>query len=327
MPIRLIRWCRTRWKRVVVLGFVSGILSINLVAFLHARAFTHYAATGSALAKPENLSLAQKLGVLLTSASHPRPVNDRPPADVELEFSTHVLPSHDESLEVWHVPCADVRMTVVLFHGHGACKSGLLSEAKIFHELGCECLLVDFRGGGGSTGDRCTFGVAEARDVAAAVTWLRQRNSRLPIVLYGQSMGSAAILRAVGIDEVKADALILECPFDRLLTTVQHRFEAMGVPDFPMARLLLFWGGAQNGFDAFAHNPVDYAQRVQIPTLIMHGATDPRVSTAEAKAVASSLSGPKAFHVFPDAGHESYCRHCSVEWREVGNDFLKEQIK
>ena len=42
---------------------------------------------------------------------------------------------------------------------------------------------------------------------------------------------------------VRADAVVLECPFDRLLTTVEHRFELMGVPAFPLARLLTFWGG------------------------------------------------------------------------------------
>jgi alpha-beta hydrolase superfamily lysophospholipase len=309
------------------LGFLFGILAINLVAYLHARAFTHYARSGTTLAKPETLSVAQKLGVLLTGASHPRPINDRSPADVELEFATHFLTSDHLKLETWHLPCVNARMIVLLFHGHAASKSGLLNEAKIFHELGCECLLVDFRGGGGSTGETCTLGFAEAQDIAAAVSWVRERDPTIPIVLYGQSMGSAAILRATGVDRIQADALILECPFDRLLTTVQHRFEAMGFPDFPMARLLVFWGGVQHGFDAFEHNPVNYAQHVEIPTLIMHGGCDQRVRTSEAEAVASALTGPKSVHVFPDAGHEAYCSRCSEEWRELVRVFLKNQIK
>jgi hypothetical protein len=41
---------------------------------------------------------------------------------------------------------------------------------------------------------------------------------------------AAAILRAVSAHELSPDALILECPFDRLLTTVQNRFAAMRLP-------------------------------------------------------------------------------------------------
>ena len=75
------------------------------------------------------------------------------------------------------------------------------------------------------------------------------------LVLFGKSMGAAAILRAVGVPRVKADRLVLENPFDRLVTTAGHRFGAMGLPAFPAANLLVFWGGVQLGLDGLAHAP------------------------------------------------------------------------
>ena len=42
------------------------------------------------------------------------------------------------------------------------------------------------------------------------------------------------------MDGVKADATVLECPFDTLLHTVEARFNAMGLPGLPGAELLVF---------------------------------------------------------------------------------------
>jgi hypothetical protein len=70
--------------------------------------------------------------------------------------------------------------------------------------------------------------------------------------------------------------VILEAVFDTMLNTVRHRFHAMGIPAFPSAQLLVFWGGRQWGFDGFAHNPVQYAASLNCPSLFMHGANDPK---------------------------------------------------
>ena len=192
--------------------------------------------------------------------------------------------------------------------------------------MGYSSLLVDFRGSGGSSEAIATIGVLEADDVAAAVAFAREHWPNERLALFGQSMGAVAVLRAVALG-VSADAILVECPFDRMLTTVEHRFEMMGVPAFPMARLLVFWGGVQNGFDAFAHNPVEYAAAVRCPALVMHGASDRHVRTAEAEAVYAALAGPKQWELFAEAGHQAYCFKCPERWAEVVGEFLDEHLR
>jgi pimeloyl-ACP methyl ester carboxylesterase len=121
---------------------------------------------------------------------------------------------------------------------------------------------------------------------------------------------------------VRPDALVLECPFDRLLHTVEARFEAMGVPAFPAARLLVFWGGAQHGFDGFAHNPADYARAVRCPALFLHGGADPRVRVDQVEAVAAAVPARCRTVVFPGLGHESYAAARPREWKEAVAGFL-----
>jgi pimeloyl-ACP methyl ester carboxylesterase len=209
-----------------------------------------------------------------------------------------------------------------MFHGYAASRASLLPEALTLHELGCETMLINFRGSGGSSGSETTLGVYEADDVRKALTFARPLTRASPLILYGKSMGSAAILRAIAVWGVDAEGIIVECPFNRLLTTVENRFAAMGLPAFPFAHLLVFWGGVQKGMNGFAHNPVDYAASVRSPTLLMHGSRDPRVSVAEVESIFANLAGDKRLVLFPQAGHESYVAVDRACWNEAVDEFL-----
>jgi alpha-beta hydrolase superfamily lysophospholipase len=214
---------------------------------------------------------------------------------------------------------------VLAFGGYGGSKEGLLPVAREFHGWGAEVWLVDFRGCGGSEGDVTSIGFHEADDVAAAVREAVGQGSR-PVVIYGTSMGAAAILHAVHRRQVQPAALVLECPFDRLLSTVENRFRLMGLPPFPLAHLLVFWGGAQQGFNGFAHNPVAYAASVSCPTLLLQGDRDTRVRLAEANAIAANLGSSGQQVVFAGLSHESYLAAQPDRWRTEVGGFLSRVV-
>ena len=188
--------------------------------------------------------------------------------------------------------------------------------------LGFAVVLVDFRGSGGSSGNETTVGVREADDVFAAVQHARWFAPDMPCILYGQSMGSAAILRAIAGGGLKPDAIIIECPFDRLVATVGNRFTAMGLPAWPGAPLLVFWGGVQCGFNGFDHNPADYARAVHCPVLLLHGSADPRVTPEQVQAVFDNLAGEKRFELLDGAGHQPYLDTHPEQWKVAVQSFL-----
>ena len=66
---------------------------------------------------------------------------------------------------------------------------------------------------------------------------------------------------------------------------MDHRFRLMGVPAFPLSRLLVFWGGVQHGYWAFGHNPAEYAKGVSCPTLMIRAGRDPFIRQNEAESV------------------------------------------
>lgn len=198
-----------------------------------------------------------------------------------------------------HIVAGSEPGTVFCFAGYGGDAAHLTAQAAWFHARGWSVVAVDFRGTGASEGDAVTIGWDEAAQVREAVA-----DATGPVVLYGLSMGAAAILRAVGDLGVRADALVLENPYDRLRTTVGHRIEARGLPVEPITTLLLGWGSLELGYDAFAMNPVESAAQVTVPTLLLDGADDAYVRGDEIRAIDAALQGPHSLVFVPGAKHQ-----------------------
>jgi alpha-beta hydrolase superfamily lysophospholipase len=327
-PRRLARWIRTHRRLSVCLAVLLALVAVNVVAFNQAWSMTHFAAAGSRTAPPESLSLLGKARVALLGVRLPRPVNSVDPTHFGLDFETVRFggPTGSE-LEGWFIPCDHPKGAVLFAHGYGASKSSLLAAARAVHCLGYAVLLLDFHGSGGSQGATTTIGFREADDVADAVAWLTTRCLKCPLVLYGQSMGSAAVLRAIAFRGVEPDGLILESPFDRLLSTAANRFRTMGLPPFPLAHLLIFWGGVQSGFNGFGHNPADYARHVRCPTLLLHGEDDVRATLEQARSVLNNVRSEMKSETLFAAGHESLHAADPERWTAAVSHFLAQLDK
>lgn len=302
---------------------LAGFAGLNVLAFRHARAMLHYAAGGIRTVSPEELSPLAKLRVLLSGVSLPRPATERPPSALAPDARAVEIPVPGGiTLSAWYAGRDPDAPLVIFFHGYSTDKTRLLLEARHLHDMGSSVLLVDFRGSGGSSEDYTTLGVREAEDVVAAVRYARENLPHSVLILYGQSMGSAAILRAVHSHGIRPDAVILESVFDSMLGTIRNRFGSMGVPAFPNAELLVFWGGRQFGFNGFTHNPVDYARSLTCPALFLHGTDDPRATLAEGRRVYEAATGPKQFVTFDGVGHDSYAASQPDAWQAAVRTFL-----
>jgi alpha-beta hydrolase superfamily lysophospholipase len=314
---------RRRLYALLAAGLVTAIL-LNAVAYFHARSMLHFAGAGERTRPPEQLPWYAKAKVLLVGIDLPRPQNRELPPDLASSVTTHRFSTADQvELEAWWAPVETERGVVILFHGYASTRSALLDEARAFGRLGFSTLLVDLRGHGGSSGGWTSIGYYEAADVGAAVAHVRRDLGRAsPPILYGQSMGAVSIVRAVSTDSAVASAVIVEGLYDEMFNAIRNRFRAMGLPPFPLAELLGFWGGVQMGFPAHRHNPADYARSIAVPVLMLHGGDDPRATRAQAGRVFERLGGPKRFVEFPGARHGSLYRVAPERWIEAVEPFL-----
>jgi alpha-beta hydrolase superfamily lysophospholipase len=322
-----IRWIRCHRLLSLLGAVVVASGAANYLAYRHAYAFTHFGPGGQPPPRPETLSYADMARMAWKGIHLPRSVNRYTPADIRLPYATCTIPIDDgQYLEAWRIEHPKTRGLVIMFHGYSASKSSLLTEARLFYDDGYSLLMVDFRGSGGSTGNDTTVGVREAEDVSAAVDYARAQFPEERMVLFGHSMGSVAVMRALARLHVAADVAILECPFDRLLTTVRNRFEIVRVPAFPMAYLMVFWGGWQLGFNGFEHNPVDYARACRCPVLLLNGENDDKVTPAQIDEIYGNFPGPHEHHTISGAGHDSFARTQPGEWTDVVYGFLDREL-
>ena len=293
-------------KKLIFETTITATLLINVLGYAGAYLLTHHRT-------PDEFGLGL-----------PRSQIYSVPTELGLEYTDQRISINNNGwLSTWFIEATNSQGTVILFHGKESSKSSLLNSAKVFNNLGYDSLLVDFRGSGNSSGHTNTVGFNEGEDVSVAVDYIQKLKGNQPIILYGISMGSAAILKAIADNQVKPDGIILELPFPRLLDAVKKRLELYNVPSFVMGELIVFWGGMQHGFNGFSHNPIDYTKAVNCPTLILLGDRDPLVTVDEVKQMYNSLNVPKNLVIFPDAGHQLLVKADFQLWQDNVKKLLK----
>src|SRR6185436_10280618 len=107
-----------RLVKLFVAALTSALVSVNILAFVQARAMTRFVEDGERTARPEQLSLVERVSVILSGVNIPRPRNLSTPAKYKLDFQVQRFASRDGSnLEAWYVPGREDRPVVLLFHG------------------------------------------------------------------------------------------------------------------------------------------------------------------------------------------------------------------
>lgn len=306
-------------KRFVISVFLLFVL-LNFVAAFQSWNFTHFSKPDDNFeVLTENSSFWRKSKAILLGIKVPKPKN----RNVDLDFVEVDTIQGETNLEIWRFDMEPSKGVVALFHGYKATKSSLWNEAQAFYRMGYTVILVDFRASGNSDGNQCTIGYFEAQDVSNTVDWCKENYPDQNVFLYGVSMGAAAILRSVGELNSQPDAILIQSSFATMLGTAKNRFNLMGLPEFPLAHLLTFWGGFLNDFDAYNYQPIRYAKNVHCPTLVIHGMLDNRVSYLDSKGIYTNISGPKEFATFSKSGHESILNKEEANWLYLVTNFME----
>ena len=311
-------------KKLLKYGLrIFGVLFVllNMITAFHAYKFTHFYDAGEEQVNKKvektNWDVASELFFGINA------VKGRNKTVADSSFQIVNLYTKDSiKIEGWYFKTdSAAKGTVVLFHGHGGTKSGILNEAAAFRKMGFHALLVDFRAHGSSGGNTCTIGYEESEDVKLAYEYVKGKGEK-NVLLWGISMGAAAICKAMNDYPLQPVKIILEMPFASILDAAGGRIKMMGLPPQPLATLITFWGGAENGFWAFNMKPAEFAKKINVPTLLQWGKNDPRVAESETDLIYKNLPSSKKLVVYATAGHESLCKKENSKWLLEVNNFL-----
>lgn len=185
-----------------------------------------------------------------------------------------------EDLIVWRYKAVPGKPTIIYFSGNAG---GLKDRTERFGKLidaGFGVIAPAYRGSSGSTG-----APNEAALLADAMTLVAAEQSR-PLVLYGESLGTAVAIRlaATGL----GDAVVLEAPFTSFIDLVGLQFPAEDLTNLITQK----WDSAR------------HAPNLNQPLLVIHGSDDHRVPITMGREIFDAAGSiEKQFFEVMDAGH------------------------
>lgn len=307
-----------KWIKRTGYTFLVLFVLLNVMAIFHAWQFTHFYADAERI-ELKSLGIVGKARILFFGYKFPKSViRDKPTKP----FEDVSLTTTDElSISGWLVRNDSTDNAIILLHGHGGTKGSVISQAEYFNKLGFTTLSIDFRAHGNSEGNTCTVGFRESEEVKLAYDYLKEAGYQ-KIILYGTSMGAAAIIKAIHDYGLPADRLILEMPFGSLPEAVKGRMRIIGLPPTPFSQLLTFWGGVEQGYWAFDFSPCDYSTSIKCPVLLQWGDQDVRVEQEETECIYENLRVKKKLVVYQGAGHQTLYRYAPGKWEREISSFL-----
>ncbi len=211
-------------------------------------------------------------------------------------------------LHAYYLPAENPKRFVLLSHGYkGSGFGDFAYTARFLHENNCNLLFIDQRCCGASQGEYITFGAWEQYDVQGWAYYISKRNKkRLPIYLYGESMGAAAVLMASGHKlPAEVRGLVADCGFRSMKGQVKDmaadwfHLHWIGLMLF---RLDLFCR-ALAGFRMKDADTTKALEKNKRPVLFFHGEEDTYVNYKNSIYNYSVCQAPKDLLIISEARH------------------------
>ncbi|MEM6723736.1 MAG: alpha/beta fold hydrolase [Bacteroidota bacterium] len=231
-----------------------------------------------------------------------------------------MITSFDEVELVGHLertPVDSAKGCILLIHGIGGYKEHFKALTAQLNSWGYHTLAIDQRAHGASGGKHCTFGAKEKKDIYSWVRYLQQQEKmEVPIGVWGQSLGGAVALQSLGTyPDIQFG--IIESTFSNYQEVVHDYFKYhAGFNWRPFSNYLSDRAGRIAGFEARSNNPIDYAQKIHQPILVVHGTVDQRISIDY---------GRENFEAMPSLNKQfleiKNAHHLNV-WSVGGTDYL-----
>ncbi len=223
------------------------------------------------------------------------------------KLEDHRLKTSDgEELGAWFAEGKADGPSVLILHGHKAKRWNSLRRGKLLALRGCSVLMITHRAHGDSTGEFDDVGYSARRDVLEAVEFLERRRPGRPVIIDGNSMGSAAAVFAAGELGHRVAAYILESPYQDLKIAVWNRIELR----LPPGLSHMAYGGLRLVAPVFLPymDEICPAKAIaaipgDVPVLILAGAADRLARPEEARALHDQVKAHGRLVFVPGAGH------------------------
>ena len=201
------------------------------------------------------------------------------PGSWGMEYENVTIESLDKTAKLhgWYIPAKGATKTLLFFHGNAGNISHRGESIQIFHNLGLNVFIIDYRGYGSSTGEPSEKGIYD--DARSAWQYLTQTRAvpASDIIIFGRSLGG--VVAAQLASQVNAAGLILESIFSSAKEVANHLMPVM-------SRLVYL---------RFSFDAVNTVKKVNFPLLVLHSPADDIIPYKFGKKVFAAGNEPKTF--------------------------------
>ncbi len=287
------------------------VLSAVLFLFLlSGAALCRYALHGRRKSVPESVAWAKEHVPFLPDIGALEPV-DLPKAG-------------SGTLRGYFLRCGgDAKGCVVITHGYTDTHIGALKYAKVYLDLGYDCLVYDLRGHGDNPREACTYSVRESADLDAIIRFVRERT---PVVgLHGESLGAAATAAAMKYRPDVAFA-VCDCGFCDIMPIFKAGLKTMHIPAFFVhAASLIAW--LFHGVSFEDMRPLDaLGPDVRVPMLFIHGEKDIFIFPEHSRRMHQAVPGSR-MALIPGAAHAASVLTDPEAYTRVVREFVADVEK
>lgn len=242
-----------------------------------------------------------------------RPVPDpasaqRLSADTHSDWSDVQIAAADGTvLRAWiFTPRSANGSAIVLLHGVGDTRAGMLGHAAYLLAAGYTVLTPDSRGHGVSGGSLVTYGVLEAGDVHAWSDWLFANRPVKRLYGMGESMGAAILLQSLAT-ESRWRAVVAECPFATFEEIAYERLSsdsgAIRRVFWPVIQIAYCYARVRYHVDLHRAAPVEAVRVSRVPILLIHGTADGNIPYRNSEVLHAANPAATTLWLVPGAAH------------------------
>lgn len=228
---------------------------------------------------------------------------------------------------------ARAKRWAVHVHGRGALPEETLRGVAPLARAGITSLVISYRNDPGAPrgeNGRYGIGIAESRDVDAAIAWVRRQGAER-VTLFGWSMGGTACLvsAAVGAHTAVVDGLILDSPAIDWAALLSYHAKILNAPRFVAEigiRLLdtgIIRGGESSGIDFGILTPGSFAKLLTVPTLIHASTADTFVPCEAAAQLAAAAPDRVQLRLQTEGEHVKLWNVDPEPWERVTEAFAR----
>lgn len=192
----------------------------------------------------------------------------------------------------------------IIAHGHTVNRITSIKYAGLFYKAGFNLIIYDERHFGDSTGDYCTLGEREAKDLALIIRHAREVfGSDCKIVLHGESMGAATSLLVLQYE--KPGLVVADCPFSDTRTLFKEWIRNnLHIPWITILPLIEFYGKVLYKYHVKETSPIAAVKQSDVPICFMHGDEDKLIDCHHSEMMYEQCrNGLSELHLFPGAAH------------------------